>query len=108
MMELGGARHHYHAPLTRTIYLGSPPGEIVALAATIVEGVDAALDRARPGATCEEVEAAWQHVLNRNGYKKESRVGYSIGLNYSEKRNGVACFGRHKKRSASRVPGPLG
>ena len=82
MIELGGARHHYHAPLTRAIYLGSPPGEIVALAATIVEGVDAALDRARPGATCEEVEAAWQLVLNRNGYKKESRVGYSIGLNY--------------------------
>lgn len=82
MMELAGARHHYHAPLTRTIYLGTPPAEISALAQTIVEGVDVALEKARPGVTCEEVEAVWQRVLNRDGYQKESRVGYSIGLNY--------------------------
>ena len=82
MMELGGARHHYQAPLTRTLYLGSPPPEVTKLAGTIVEGVDAALETARPGATCEEVEAIWQKVLNRNGYHKESRVGYSIGVNY--------------------------
>jgi Xaa-Pro aminopeptidase len=82
MMELAGARHHYHAPLTRTIHLGTPPTEIAALAQTIVEGVDAALEMARPGATCEDVEAVWQRVLNRDGYEKESRVGYSIGLNY--------------------------
>jgi len=37
---------------------------------------------ARPGVTCEQVEAVWQAVLKRNGYSKESRVGYSIGLNY--------------------------
>lgn len=82
MMELGGARHHYQAPLTRTLYLGTPPQEVVKLADTIVEGVDAALEVARPGSTCEEVEAVWQKVLNRNGYQKESRVGYPIGVNY--------------------------
>ena len=82
MMELGGARRHYQAPLTRTLYLGSPPPEVNNLAQTIVEGVDAALEIARPGVTCEEVEAVWQKVLNRNGYHKESRVGYSIGVNY--------------------------
>ena len=37
---------------------------------------------ARPGATCAEVEAVWQTVLNRHGYSKESRVGYSIGLGF--------------------------
>ena len=82
MMELGGARHHYQAPLTRTLYLGRPPADVTKLTATIVEGVDAALDVARPGVTCEAVEAVWQKVLNRNGYQKESRVGYSIGVNY--------------------------
>ena len=35
-----------------------------------------------PGNTCEQVEAVWQEVLNRHGYSKESRVGYSIGLNF--------------------------
>jgi len=82
MLEMAGARHHYHAPLTRTLYLGSPPSEVTALTHTIIEGVDAALDMARPGVTCEAVEAVWQKVLNQAGYHKDSRVGYSVGLNY--------------------------
>tara|TARA_Y100000588_G_C14246418_1_gene921629 strand:- start:607 stop:1800 length:1194 start_codon:yes stop_codon:yes gene_type:complete len=82
MLEMAGARHHYHAPLTRTLYLGSPPSEVTALTRTIIEGVDAALDMARPGVTCEAVEAVWQKVLNQAGYHKDSRVGYSVGLNY--------------------------
>ena len=82
VMEIGAARRHYHAPLTRTMHLGKPPAEIERLAAVIVEGVDAALDAAKPGTSCEAVEAVWQQVLKRNGYRKESRVGYSIGLNF--------------------------
>ena len=82
MLEMAGARHHYHAPLTRTLYLGSPPSEVTALTHTIIEGVDAALDMARPGVTCEAVEAVWQKVLNQAGYHKDSRAGYSVGLNY--------------------------
>ena len=82
MLEMAGARHHYHAPLTRTLYLGSPPSEVTALTRTIIEGVDAALAMARPGVTCEAVEAVWQKVLNQAGYHKDSRVGYSVGLNY--------------------------
>ena len=81
-MEIAAARRHYHAPLTRTINPGKPPEKIVALTDTIVEGVDTAPEAAIPGATCEQVEAAWQNVLPLNGYKKESRVGYSIGLNF--------------------------
>jgi ectoine hydrolase len=79
VMEIGAARRHYHAPLTRTAHLGKPPAEV---AAVIVEGVDAALEIARPGVSAEQVESVWQQVLNKNGYHKESRVGYSIGLNF--------------------------
>ncbi|UCH40564.1 MAG: M24 family metallopeptidase [Gammaproteobacteria bacterium] len=82
VMEIGAARRHYHAPLTRTMHLGKPPAEIERLASVIVDGVDAALEAARPGASCEAVEAVWQQVLKQNGYRKESRVGYSIGLNF--------------------------
>ncbi len=82
VMEIGAARRHYHAPLTRTMHLGRPPQEVATLAEVIVEGVSEALAVARPGVTCEHVEAVWQKVLNRHGYKKESRVGYSIGLSY--------------------------
>ena len=81
-MELAAARRHYHAPLTRTAHLGEAPSQIEKLAAVIVEGGDLALAAARPGVTCAEVEAVWQRVLNRYGYRKESRVGYSIGLGF--------------------------
>ena len=82
VMELGAARRHYHAPLTRTAHLGKAPPHVAKLAAVIVEGGDLALEAARPGATCAEVEAVWQRVLNSHGYSKESRVGYSIGLGF--------------------------
>ena len=82
VMEIGAARRHYHAPLTRTMHLGKPAADISRLADVIIEGGDAALAMAKPGVTCAEVEAVWQAVLKRYGYAKESRVGYSIGLNY--------------------------
>lgn len=82
VMELGGARRHYNAPLTRTAHIGKAPKEISRLADVIIEGGDVALEAAKPGVSCEEVEAIWQKVLRRNGYSKETRVGYSIGINY--------------------------
>jgi len=82
VMELGAARRHYNVPLTRTAHIGIPPEEIIRLAEVIIEGGDSALAAAKPGVTCGEVEEIWQGILKRNGYQKESRVGYSIGLNY--------------------------
>ncbi|MBL8709221.1 MAG: M24 family metallopeptidase [Rhodospirillaceae bacterium] len=82
MIEIAGSRRGYHAPLTRTVHLGKPPAGIGDVAKAVVEGVDAGLATARPGNTAEAVEAAWQAVLRRHGLKKESRVGYSIGLSY--------------------------
>jgi ectoine hydrolase len=35
-----------------------------------------------PGATCEDVEAAWRRVIARYGIEKESRCGYPVGLSY--------------------------
>ena len=37
---------------------------------------------ASPGVVCEEVEAAWRRTIERHGIVKESRIGYSTGLNY--------------------------
>ena len=48
----------------------------------LLEGNDAALEAAKPGNTCEEVEAAWRKVIQRYGIEKETRCGYSIGLSY--------------------------
>ena len=82
VMELGAARRHYNVPVTRTLHLGKPPKEIEKLTSVIIEGGDLALEQAKPGATCEEVHAVFKDILQRNGYQKNSRVGYSIGLNF--------------------------
>ena len=82
VMELAAARRHYNVPLTRTAHIGPPPDEMARLADVIIEGGDRALETARPGVTCAEVNAVWQGILKKNGYQKNSRVGYSIGLAY--------------------------
>jgi Xaa-Pro dipeptidase len=81
-LELGGCHHRYHAALARTLYLGKPPAQVFDLAKVVSEGLDTALDAARAGRTCHEVEAAWRAVIERAGHAKSSRIGYSIGLNY--------------------------
>ncbi len=82
IIEIEGCRHRYHAPLARTVYLGEPPAALRETAAVVVDGLDAALGAARPGVTCAEVEAAWRRAIARSGVAKESRIGYSMGLNY--------------------------
>ncbi len=81
-VEVAGVRHRYHCPLTRTIFLGAPPSKMTDAAGVVVEGIAAALEAVKPGAACEEVEAAWRRVISRSGIKKESRIGYSIGIGY--------------------------
>ena len=80
--ELAGCYKRYHCPLSRTVYLGRPPRMFLDTERAVVEGIAAALEAGRPGATCEDVEAAWRRTIARYGLGKESRVGYSIGLSY--------------------------
>ena len=82
LLELAGARHRYHAPLSRTVYLGEPPSDLHQTADTVVAGLDKVLDFIKPGVTAEEVEACWRDATFHTGLVKPSRIGYSYGLNY--------------------------
>ena len=81
-LELGAARYRYHAPLSRTLYLGEPPGDLQKTADTVVNGLRRTLEQVGPGITAEDVEAAWRDTLRGTGVEKPSRVGYSFGLSY--------------------------
>jgi ectoine utilization protein EutD len=81
-VEIAGVRHRYHVPMTRTVYLGKPPERMRHAAQVVVEGIDAALAAARPGALARDVHAAWTKTIERQGLFKDSRCGYSVGLNY--------------------------
>lgn len=82
ILELAGARHHYHCPMARTVHLGAAPKRLVNTAKVVIEGLNNALDAAKPGVRCEEVEAAWRDTIARHGIVKDSRIGYSTGVNY--------------------------
>jgi Xaa-Pro dipeptidase len=68
--------------MARTVFLGEPPRRLARATDVVVEGTQAALDAVRPGATCEDVEAAWRRCITKHGLEKDSRIGYSTGLNY--------------------------
>ncbi|QCS41560.1 M24 family metallopeptidase [Natrinema versiforme] len=82
IIELSGCRHRYHSPLARTTFVGDPPAELEETADIVVEGLEAALDAAEPGVTCESVEEAWRETIAQYGLEKEDRIGYSMGLGY--------------------------
>ena len=82
LLELAGARHHYHAPLSRTVFLGDPPDDLLKTADGVVTGLKETLRCIGPGVTAEAVEARWREAIAHTGVVKPSRVGYAYGLNY--------------------------
>jgi Xaa-Pro aminopeptidase len=81
-LELAGACRHYTAGLARTLQLGAKPKRVADLEQAVIEGMDAVLEAARPGSQAQDVEAAWRKAIARHGLRKESRIGYSIGVAY--------------------------
>ena len=64
------------------MFLGKPPRAFLEAEKAVLEGMDAGLDAARPGNTCEDIANGFFAVLKKYGIVKDSRTGYSIGLSY--------------------------
>ncbi|MEL3961557.1 M24 family metallopeptidase [Lysinibacillus endophyticus] len=82
ILELAGCYNRYHSPLSRTVFIGEPDPKVKYLADVVIEGLNATLESIKPGVTCEEVEEVWRKTIAKSGFEKESRIGYSMGLNY--------------------------
>lgn len=80
--EIAGVYRRYHCPQSRTLFFGEPPATYRRAEAAVQEATEAALARARPGQTCEDMAIAFYDTLGRHGFRKDSRTGYSIGLSY--------------------------
>ena len=80
--EIAGCYRRYHCPLSRTIFLGRPPQAFLDIEKAVLEGMEEALDVARPGYLCEDVANTFLGVLGRYGIEKNNRCGYPIGLSY--------------------------
>ena len=82
ILELGGCYKRYHSPMARTVNIGAPSQRVEDLADVVVEGLNAALEGVKPGRRCEEIEEIWRTTIEKRGFVKDSRIGYSMGLNY--------------------------
>ena len=80
--ELSGCYRRYHAPLCRTVYLGTPPQEVLDAEAAQLEGIAAGLEAARAGNRTCDIANAFIGVLQKHGIHREGRCGYPIGLSY--------------------------
>jgi len=80
--EVAGCVRRYHAPLSRSVYLGTPPKEMIQAEKAIVEGLESGLNAARAGNRAAEVARALYSALEKAGIKREGRCGYPIGLSY--------------------------
>ncbi len=80
--EIAGCYRRYHTPLCRTVYLGSPPKDMLAAEEAVLEGIDEGMEAARAGNTAGDVARAFYKVLDKRGIQREGRCGYPIGLSY--------------------------
>lgn len=80
--EIAGAYRRYQCPQSRTLFLGKPPQKYLDAEKAVLEAVEAGLAQAKPGQLCEDIANAFNHMLSKHGFKKDSRCGYAIGLSY--------------------------
>ena len=80
--EISGCYRRYHAPLCRTVFLGTPPQFMRDAEAALVEGLAAGLDVARAGNTAADIARALAAPLERAGIERGARAGYPIGISY--------------------------
>jgi Xaa-Pro dipeptidase len=81
-IELGGCRYQYHVGLSRTLHLGPASDALRSLAEATIASFHELLERIGPGLQCEEVQRIFRASVQRRGYDKESRCGYSIGIGF--------------------------
>ncbi len=80
--EIAGVYRRYHAPQSRTLFLGEPPAKYRRAEAAVLEAVEAGMAQAKPGNEAQDIANAFNATLNRLGFEKDSRCGYPIGLAY--------------------------
>ncbi|GAA5121556.1 Xaa-Pro peptidase family protein [Haloechinothrix salitolerans] len=84
-LELSGCVARYHAPLSRTIYLGGLPDGAAEAHAAALAGLHAARDALRPGVTTGQVYARWQHAVagsDSPAWPLRHHCGYLVGIGF--------------------------
>jgi Xaa-Pro dipeptidase len=84
-LETCACYNRYHAALFRTVAAGKIPQRAEDMFKVCLEGLDAAIEKLRPGNTCADVHNATQAVIDKHGFTESyrKRTGYSIGISFA-------------------------
>lgn len=82
VIELAGAYRRYHAPLARTLVLGTPQDRLTKLSDAVGDALNSVLTEIQPGVPVHELARTWNRTLAKYNLEKPSRIGYSIGIGY--------------------------
>ncbi|MER8656207.1 MULTISPECIES: Xaa-Pro peptidase family protein [unclassified Mesorhizobium] len=82
--EIAAFRRRYACALSRTVFLGEPNARSRHVHQACLDGFLAAFDAIRPGVKSADVERAFRRRFAPRGVRKESRIGYSIGIDWTD------------------------
>jgi len=76
----------YYYDITRSTFFGKPTDEYRKVWSIVLEAQTAAIDRAAPGVSCDEVDAAARRVIEKAGYGEyfTHRLGHGLGIDVHE------------------------
>jgi len=81
--EVSGCYKRYHAPMSRSIYLGEPTKKFLDAEKALVEAINIGLEKAKPGnRTCDIANALDKVMLKYGIDRNGARCGYPIGVSY--------------------------
>ncbi|GGA93252.1 M24 family metallopeptidase [Agarivorans gilvus] len=81
--EISGCYKRYHAPMSRTIFMGKPPQKFLDAEKALIEAIDAGLAVAKPGNLTADIANAIDSVMLKYGIDRNgARCGYPIGVSY--------------------------
>lgn len=84
-IELSSCLRRYHAPLSRTVYIGWPPPGAADAHAAALAGLEAARRALRPGVPTGEVYASWQRAVagsDAPAWPLRHHCGYLVGIGF--------------------------
>ena len=84
--DFGGTMDGYCSDITRTVFTGDPPDEYLDLYAVLAGAQSAAVDAARVGARCQDVDGVARDLIADAGFGPQfiHRTGHGIGLEEHE------------------------
>ena len=81
--EISGCYKRYHAPMSRTIFLGKPTQKFIDAEKALIEAIDEGLMKAKPGNLTSDIANALDKVMLKYGIDRNgARCGYPIGVSY--------------------------